>query len=1732
MVVPQDKKAAPAAEAPKAQTVPTVPEGPATNQQEADERWDSKVYSAGLDKVDDLLDPVSKDTMQGLLEGTDDQAEGKARMINLAYAQRHTQMDPDQLSDNWDQYRDNFASAVAERPMHGVNDKQLYAEIGKSIAKRQGEESMIGDAVGQMLMKGVEGSNSYIDSFLQVHPAMLKDPNYDSKHEDQYLMALKGAYQRLGPMMTKVQPVAQMITDRFLRTAERDTLMNHESPGNLQAEMQTSSPIPYQAGQASEDLDEKDIEALKSLNPEERRLAISAATMKFQKAKPQEIQSGRMKESGNEEMLSQGATDLITGSAKTAMKLGSLYSQGSAGQIPQGDIDTDEDQISRNLNEAYQKGSLPETGRYGQAWYGFVKNTPMLAAMLMDPVLGTSLTVGQMADDATGEYREGGMKPNEAFAAGLVASAPAALVAKLQEGILSGETMPWMRRFLFPSAKTLPGLAGKTLGHLAIANLTILNVGEAMNEAAKPAIQAAIHALDKAAPEVDWKDKLAEIRDNRFDTFLTLLPLAIIGTGMGTLREGAYMRAYIGRREFMKSVGFTGEQMDGIMKAKTADEATELIKAAWKSPQRQEAATGGPALNGMFDSPNEEEDLTFEQAVDNLQSPEQKEFRDYIKAQAPKGVEIRHAVGDWQDGAENSVAVLSKKPIDADELRLLAAKVGIQGNQKSVLHFVADQNGPSRLYDIRWGKADLTDTRDLLTRVGLKFRTLIPDKGGGVRALVYDHHNDLAPSVAQLLTEENKPSITRSRVRGEFLGDDARVKAQQLFRQIVGGPGEQGSGERGDGAAVGNPPGKQSPVNPELAKVLEAREAAVDRLDKAHEQAYGKIFQEGGATIQAPEETADAVRGTQVAAQLIADHNDQPPLFHVEQSAEPAEGSQEGQPAEWALNLDLDRIEPGKAPGIAEKIGQAMDEAKKTRAVAGIPEELTDWFKDSGRMIANAWREAGNNPQMSDFKEVVNGLVGAMQRNVIATRRLTMKVREVVPDREDREGITNWIQANGDMQVLRDRLAATSKSSLKRGYEAALKLDPNQIKVAQGIQKFYADKLAELKKEGLVENAAENYVNQVWKRDFVGGGSNAQFSGKLQRNFKFGKERTFGSFFEGEQADFTPITKDISSLMGIYLSEANKVLATRQFLKGLTQLKAPDSMPDMARPYLAPFGGGTISQSEDEGPSFIRPLQRSEGTADYKLIASASLRGWKWLGQDSNENAVMMEGQLAVHPEAYPYLNALLGRDKLNEWYNTPGSAMGALGKGLIKALDVGSGEVKGMMFSLSGYHQTQETMRALGERVNPFSDLPELDDKNPLVKRSTDAGLMIATDHGGLKDFMEGYGSRNPFQKIPLVGKLSQDYTDWFFTNYLPRLKQKTWETVVERNTDRFQPELKSGEVDQKAVDYLSAQQVNATYGHLNYVDLGRDPTIKHLMRITMLAPDFLESSARTVGQAGKALLGNKSGSEQLQAIAFLAATQYLTARVMNQALTGDTHKEEPFGIVAGGRVYSMRTVPGDLFDMVSRPRQFASGRVSPLISSAWEVGSGKNYRGEQIGITDSMRDIATNVLPMSLRPFLGSAGKGASNVPLWDQFITANGLRISRNSDINNAFHLGQQYARANAPQGQKPDSTVYPVSDWQQMRYALEDGDMAKAQAELEAVEGARGGKKASAGSVIGAFKESLFRPWTGSKKMDPAFMESLSGSDKARLNKAIEARAQVWSNFMKLNLGKETNEPANH
>ena len=265
-------------------------------------------------------------------------------------------------------------------------------------------------------------------------------------------------------------------------------------------------------------------------------------------------------------------------------------------------------------------------------------------------------------------------------------------------------------------------------------------------------------------------------------------------------------------------------------------------------------------------------------------------------------------------------------------------------------------------------------------------------------------------------------------------------------------------------------------------------------------------------------------------------------------------------------------------------------------------------------------------------------------------------------------------------------------------------------------------------------------------------------------------------------------------------------------------------------------------------------------------------------------------------------------------------------------------------MLGWSAFHYVQEGVHAFGHGVNPFT-LKPVDPEDPETAELLNGGLMLAS-WDAKRAFGEGLTSSSGLiGKIPVLGKLNDTMSGFLFDEFIPRLKLTMAKHAFARNLKRFAKELNSGRITRKQVAQKTAKQSNDAFGEQNNQYQGNNPTRLHAERLGFLAPDFLKSRAHFFADAFR-----KYGGEQRRALVILALTMMVTAKAVERLLTGrnDWRAKKIFSVVTPQREYGLRSVPGDVLELLSDPRRFISGRLSPIISRSLLEG----FTGQDIGV------------------------------------------------------------------------------------------------------------------------------------------------------------------------------------
>lgn len=610
-------------------------------------------------------------------------------------------------------------------------------------------------------------------------------------------------------------------------------------------------------------------------------------------------------------------------------------------------------------------------------------------------------------------------------------------------------------------------------------------------------------------------------------------------------------------------------------------------------------------------------------------------------------------------------------------------------------------------------------------------------------------------------------------------------------------------------------------------------------------------------------------------------------------------------------------------------------------------------------------------PSDAPYEKLTGLWSGADQRSALDIEQFKKNALARVPDKADRGAIGVYMEAGGDKAKLGEQakeLRANPKTAKYAPvYERAANLSEAHQNIARDTDLHNQATLEEAQKAGLLKDGLDNYLMHVWK-------NNPDMQRKLaaESNFNslitspgFTKQRTIPDYFTGIKKGMVPQDLDFVSLTAAHERSFREALAARSYIKGLNTNKASDGRPLVT---VSAASAKELPTGDKPDPAFlVKPnLKPADNFADYHVVDHPSLRGWKWAASVDGK-PVFVQGDMLVHPEIYNKLKNNLTRSGIQTWETkTP---FGTIHPGAA-ALRIGS-EAKSAILSLSGFHQTTLGLHALEHRTKPFG-MPELDPNDPVQGKLIDHGLMVA-HYNAADQFGDGVQSGGLITKIPGIGPAYHAYTDYLFKSYVPRLKMAMAKNALERNTERY-----GGKMSEDQILSMTADQANAAFGGLNYRMLGRNKTMQDVLRLTLMAPDFLEARARFGGQALK-----PGGREQLAALGLGAAAAYTGARVLNSLLDDkhDPHWDKPFSLVHGGKEYSLRTVQGDMYDAATDSAKFIKNRLSPLVNTGVQSVYGVDRFGNKATPMERAKNAAKELIPIPAQPWANKPNDSTSS-------------------------------------------------------------------------------------------------------------------------------------------------------
>lgn len=218
--------------------------------------------------------------------------------------------------------------------------------------------------------------------------------------------------------------------------------------------------------------------------------------------------------------------------------------------------------------------------------------------------------------------------------------------------------------------------------------------------------------------------------------------------------------------------------------------ATEEAPAKGKGGKSKDEAAGpkdAVERAYQFFSPNVAENMNFQEAHAALKSTNQAHFKtisnDILKQVGLGKSKAHDAIGDWSDGAENSVVQEIHNPKDFDTVKYAAAWMGRMAKQKAVLAFMQDKDGKDSVYETELPEKDVQKLRSVLSEKGVAFRSIIPTAKGH-RVIVFDEGGSIRNNMAAV-GDHYDAEIHETKGRGEFIGSGTRTGADKAYREVI-----------------------------------------------------------------------------------------------------------------------------------------------------------------------------------------------------------------------------------------------------------------------------------------------------------------------------------------------------------------------------------------------------------------------------------------------------------------------------------------------------------------------------------------------------------------------------------------------------------------------------------------------------------------------------------------------------------------------------------------------------------------------------------------------------------------------------------------------------------------------------------------------------------------------------------------------------------------------------------
>ncbi len=401
-------------------------------------------------------------------------------------------------------------------------------------------------------------------------------------------------------------------------------------------------------------------------------------------------------------------------------------------------------------------------------------------------------------------------------------------------------------------------------------------------------------------------------------------------------------------------------------------------------------------------------------------------------------------------------------------------------------------------------------------------------------------------------------------------------------------------------------------------------------------------------------------------------------------------------------------------------------------------------------------------------------------------------------------------------------------------YDLSQKLTKEEKKIVTKINKEYKNLGEEALEVDVIANLRENFTNRIWDR---GGDEAAAIYRKFGTTTRHAKQRVFDTILEGLAKGYKLKVRGATNNLAIYKDEMIKTIENKKFMNALIATKTIDGSPLMTTKNLKEQGYKEVTHPNWRQWSFAGKADPSE------------IYGKDFFAMD--DGTLLEKRRLYAPAKIANNLNNIFGVSKLNDYKAAQVvTKYNAVTKAWILASSFFHHLAMGRSYYLGGDLTKLKDLNI----VNAFKEgVKAIENRDPDIRLGIQEGLTLGLNQDWQESlveegtFIEKILDKNKVTKATkdAILDLRRRHVDFLFGEFAPGLKATTY--LIE-----FRKEMRRNpNGDPRAMAKNAANLINDDFGGLHLERIGRDPTLQHIFRLTMLAPDWTESNIRSMAKA-----------------------------------------------------------------------------------------------------------------------------------------------------------------------------------------------------------------------------------------------------------------------------------------